>query len=154
MSGKDFVQFFTQWVERTGAPDLKLSNVELKQTNGGYTLTAQLQQVQSGQPYQLRIPIAVTLEDKDQAVQSSTLMTQKTQAISLNFDARPVRIDIDPQFDVFRRLDSREIPSALSQGFGAEKPLLLLPTKVDQVVLQAYRAFAANWQKLKRMLSK
>lgn len=147
VSGKDFVQFFTQWVERTGAPDLKLSNVELKQTNGGYTLTAQLQQVQSGQPYQLRIPIAVTLEDKDQAVQSSTLMTQKTQAISLNFDARPVRIDIDPQFDVFRRLDSREIPSALSQGFGAEKPLLLLPTKVDQVVLQAYRAFAANWQK-------
>jgi len=147
MSGKDFSQFFTQWVERTGAPDLKLSNVELKPTNGGYTLSAQLQQVQSGQPYQLRIPIAVTLEGKDQAVQSSILMTQKTQAISLNFDARPVRIDIDPQFDVFRRLDSREIPSALSQGFGAEKPLLVLPTKVDQVVLQAYLAFATNWQK-------
>ena len=138
VSGKDFAQFFAQWVERTGAPDLKLSNVELKPTNGGYTLSAQLQQVQSGQPYQLRIPIAVTLEGKDQAVQSSILMTQKTQSISLNFDARPVRIDIDPQFDVFRRLDSREIPSALSQGFGAEKPLLVLPTKVDQVVLQAY----------------
>ncbi len=147
VSGKDFAQFFAQWVERTGAPDLKLSNVELKPTNGGYTLTAQLQQVQLDQPYQLRIPIAVTLEGKDQAVQSSILMTQKTQSISLNFDARPVRIDIDPQFDVFRRLDSREIPSALSQGFGAEKPLLVLPTKVDQVVLQAYLAFATNWQK-------
>ena len=147
VADKELAQSFTQWVERSGAPDLKLSHVEAKRTNDGYTLTAQLEQVQPGQPYQLHIPIAVTLEGENQAIQSHIDMQQKVQAIQLHFHARPVRIDIDPQFDIFRRLDNREIPAALSQGFGAEKPLLILPTQASQPVLQAYRALAENWQK-------
>lgn len=147
VSGKVFAPFFAQWVDRTGAPDLKLSKVDVKQTNNEYTLTAQLEQVQAGEPYQLSIPIAVTLAGDDQAMQSTVLMQKKTQMISLNFPKRPVCIDIDPQFDVFRRLDSREIPSALSQGLGAQKPLLILPAQADPAVLQAYRSLATNWQK-------
>lgn len=147
VSGKEIAPFFAQWVERTGAPDLKLSKVEVKQASDEYTLTAQLEQMQPGEPYQLHIPIAVTLAGENQTIQSSVLMQQKTQRISLNFRERPVRIDIDPQFDVFRRLDSREIPSALSQGFGTQKPLLILPTRADSAILQAYRSLAANWQK-------
>tara|TARA_R110002073_G_scaffold30305_1_gene94697 strand:- start:298 stop:2160 length:1863 start_codon:yes stop_codon:yes gene_type:complete len=65
----------------------------------------------------------------------------------MTLPTRPIRIDIDSQFDVFRRLDSREIPAALSQGFGAERPLLVLPAKAETAVLQAYTALAENWQK-------
>ncbi|GKS70207.1 PDZ domain-containing protein [Nitrosomonas sp. PY1] len=147
IAGKELAQSFTQWIEYPGAPDLKLSHVRSKRTNDGYVLTAQLEQVQPGQPYQLRIPIAVTLEGENQAIQSQIDLQQKMQTIQLHFHARPVRIDIDPQFDIFRRLDNREIPAALSQGFGAEKPLLILPAQASQPILQAYRSLAENWQK-------
>ena len=146
-SGQDFSAQFEQWVHRTGAPDLLLREAETERTADGFKLTLTVEQTQSGDPYRLRVPASVTLEGEDMATQSHIIIDQRTQTIEMDFHARPVRIDLDPHFDVFRRLDSREIPSALSQGFGAEKPLLILPARADKQILEAYRALAANWQK-------
>ena len=74
-------------------------------------------------------------------------MQQRNHAIELTLAARPLHIDVDPQFDVFRRLDSREIPAALSQGFGAEQSLLILPAQGEADILQAYAQLAENWQR-------
>jgi len=65
----------------------------------------------------------------------------------MDFHASPVRIDLDPQFDVFRRLDSREIPSALSQGFWCRKTITDSAARADKQILDAYRALAANCRK-------
>ncbi len=144
---QDFSAQFEQWVHRTGAPDLLLGDVKTERTADGFKLTLTIEQTQSGDLYQLRVPITITLEGEDMATQSHITVDQRTQTIELDFHTRPVRIDLDPHFDVFRRLDSREIPSALSQGFGAEKPLLILPARADKQILEAYRALAENWQK-------
>ncbi|MDV6346948.1 M20/M25/M40 family metallo-hydrolase [Nitrosomonas sp. Is35] len=146
-TGKDLTQRFEQWVHRTGAPDLVLRSAETERAADGFKLTLTVEQTQPGEPYHLKVPVAVTLEGEDMATQSHITIDQRAQTIALDFHARPVRVDLDPHFDVFRRLDSREIPSALSQGFGAEKPLLVLPARADKSVLEAYRALAANWQK-------
>ncbi len=147
LTGKDFSSFFKQWVYHSGAPNLLLQDTQAEPTAEGFKLKAMIKQTQQGIPYQLTVPIAVHLEGEAQAYQTKIHIDQSTNEIEMNFKARPVRIDIDPQFDVFRRLDSREIPSALSQGFGAEKPLLVLPSTADKEVLQAYQSLAANWQK-------
>ncbi len=147
IAGKDFSQHFTQWIHRSGAPNLHLKQAHAERTAQGFKLKLLVEQTQPGEPYQLTIPVSITLEGEELAHQSQIVINQKTNAIEMNFSARPLRIDIDPQFDVFRRLDSREIPSALSQGFGAEKPLLVLPASADPDLLQAYRSLAANWQK-------
>ena len=146
-TGKDLTQRFEQWVERTGAPDLVLRNAETEPHDQGYKLTLTVEQTQPGEPYRLHVPVAITLEDEDMATETHIVVEQAKQTIELTFAKRPVRIDLDPHFDVFRRLDSREIPSALSQGFGAEKPLLILPARESQAILEAYRSLAANWQK-------
>ena len=146
-TGQDFSAQFEQWVHRAGAPDLLLREAETERTAQGFKLKMTVEQTQSGDPYRLHIPVSVTLEGEDMATQSHITIDQQTQTIEMDFHARPVRIDLDPHFDVFRRLDSREIPSALSQGFGAEKPLLILPARADKQILDAYRALAANWQK-------
>ena len=146
-TGQDFSAQFEQWVHRAGAPDLLLRNAETERTAQGFKLKMTVEQTQPGELYRLRIPVSITLEGEDMATQSHITMDQRTQTIEMDFHARPVRIDLDPHFDVFRRLDSREIPSALSQGFGAEKPLLILPARADKLILEAYRALAANWQK-------
>lgn len=147
VTGKDFSRRFEQWIHRSGAPNLRLRQAEAEPAAQGFKLKAIIEQTQAGKPYHLTVPVAVTLEGEEQAYSSQIAINQKTHVIEMDFHARPVRIDIDPQFDVFRRLDSREIPSALSQGFGAEEPLLVLPANADKAVLQAYRALAANWQK-------
>jgi hypothetical protein len=56
--------------------------------------------------------------------------------------ARPLRLDVDPEFDLFRRLDRYEIPPALTQTFGAKKMLILLPSAAGDDLLPAYRKFA------------
>ncbi len=147
VTGKDLSQQFEQWVHRAGAPDLVLRNAETEPHGEGYKLTLTVEQTQAGEPYRLQIPLAITVHGEDMAVESRIGLEQKIQTFELEFANRPVRIDLDPHFDVFRRLDSREIPSALSQGFGAEKPLLILPAREQKAVLEAYRALAANWQK-------
>ncbi|MBS0586597.1 MAG: M20/M25/M40 family metallo-hydrolase [Proteobacteria bacterium] len=145
--GQDLTQRFEQWVHRTGAPDLVLRSAETERTTEGFKLTLTVEQTQPGEPYRLHVPVAVTLEGEDMAVESHIVVEQAKQTFEMTFANRPVRIDLDPHFDVFRRLDSSEIPSALSQGFGAEKPLLVLPAREQKAVLEAYRALAANWQK-------
>lgn len=147
LTGKDFSPFFKQWIYHSGAPNLLLQDAQAERTTQGFKLKAVIKQTQQGMPYQLTVPVAVHLEGEAQAYQTKIHIDQPTHLIELDFPARPVRIDIDPQFDVFRRLDSREIPSALSQGFGAEKPLLVLPANADKEVLQAYQSLATNWQK-------
>jgi hypothetical protein len=49
---------------------------------------------------------------------------------------------VDPEFDLFRRLDRYEIPPALTQTFGAKKMLILLPSAAGDDLLPAYRKFA------------
>lgn len=147
VTGQDLTQRFEQWVQRTGAPDLVLRSAETEPHGDGYKITLTIEQTQAGEPYRLQVPVAVTLAGEDMAVESHIVLEQKKQTFELEFANRPVRIDLDPRFDVFRRLDSREIPAALSQGFGAEKPLLILPAHENKSILDAYRALAANWQK-------
>jgi len=146
-TGQDFSAQFEQWIHRAGAPDLLLRVAETERTAQGFKLNMTVEQTQPGDLYRLRVPVSVTLEGEDMATQSHITVDQRTQTIEMDFHARPVRIDLDPHFDVFRRLDSREIPSALSQGFGAEEPLLILPARADKKILEAYRALATNWQK-------
>ncbi|WP_240141435.1 M1 family aminopeptidase [Nitrosomonas sp. HPC101] len=146
-TGRDFSLFFQQWVYQTGAPDLLLESAQAEPQDQGYRLRIVIRQTQPGTPYQLSVPIAVHLEGEAAARQKQIRIGQADNIIEMDFPARPVRIDIDPQFDVFRRLDSREIPSALSQGLGAENPLLILPADASRENLQAYQALAANWQK-------
>ena len=145
-TGQDFSPLFRQWIYRSGAPDLVLQQAEAEPTAQGFKLTAAIKQAQQGQPYNLTVPIAVYLEDQAQAVQSRITLNQRTHHFEMNFKKRPIRIDIDPEFDVFRRLDSREIPAALSQGFGDEKPLLILPEQAAETVSKAYGALAENWR--------
>ncbi|MBA2482876.1 MAG: M20/M25/M40 family metallo-hydrolase, partial [Nitrosomonas sp.] len=145
-TGQDYSQLFQQWIYQSGAPDLALIQAIAEPAESGFKLELVIKQSQQGQPYHLTVPIAVYLEEQAQAVQSRIKIDQEINHNELNFKARPVRVDIDPEFDMFRRLDSREIPAALSQGFGAEKPLLVLPAQAKAAVLQAYGTLAESWR--------
>ncbi|MEX1311797.1 MAG: M20/M25/M40 family metallo-hydrolase, partial [Candidatus Sulfomarinibacteraceae bacterium] len=61
--------------------------------------------------------------------------------------SRPVRLDVDPEFDIMRRLDVLEVPPALTTLFGADSTTFVLPSAADPGERDAWRALAADWAK-------
>ena len=141
-SGQDLKQEFDQWVTRVGAPRLKIDPPKVSSMDKKYILTARLEQTQSGDAYHLRVPVAVTLAGRKQAYQTMVEMKDRKSDFTLTIPSRPLRLDVDPEFDIFRRLARRETPPSVSQAYGARKMLIILPTTVDGELLSAYRAFA------------
>lgn len=137
--------FFQQWLSRTGAPTLQVSAARAAPTADGYMLTATLAQVQPEAPFQLRVPLAVQLDGQDTAWETTVEFTQAQQTIRLKLPARPWRLAVDPQFDLFRRLDPGELPATLSEALGAPRLLMVLPAAAPAALRDAYQQLAQGW---------
>jgi Peptidase family M1 domain len=145
VTGKDMSEVFQQWVTRPGAPELRISATTVQADGQDYRLSAVLDQVQPGPAYRLHVPLAVSLQGQEQAWQTNVLMAEKRLEFTLRLPAKPWRVDVDPEFDLFRRLHREEIPPALTQLFGADKVLLLLPAAAANEIKQGYRQLAQAW---------
>jgi hypothetical protein len=141
-SGKELGWFFDQWVSRTGAPEIRLHQVRAAGADGR-DLVLTLEQTQAGDSYRIRVPVAVTVEGLPEAVVAVVAMAGRTVETTLpRLPGRPLRVDVDPGFDVFRRLDRSEMPPAMSQAFGADQALVLIPANAPPALAAAYRVLA------------
>ena len=143
VTGKNLKQFFDQWVTRKGAPELALSNVLVQKENENYQLNFTLKQIQSEDVFILDVPVAVSFEKKIEV--KKVEMTQKEQTYQLTFSENPLLVQVDPQFNLFRKLNYNEIPPSLSKIFGSEEVLILLPSKADPVKQEYYKKLADIW---------
>ena len=144
-SGKSLDATFTSFVTQAGAPQLRLSGVSSVQDGDEWKISGIIQQAQADALYTLVVPVALTLEGKEAAVQTTIRSTGKETPFVLTAGAKPLRIDIDPEFDIFRLLDSEETPPALSGAFGASVCTVILPAGASPEMLSAYRAMAETW---------
>lgn len=142
----DLKPFFTQWVQQAGAPQIRLVSAQAHRAAAAYELDIKIEQTQPGPAYALDLPIAITLAGQTNAYSAVIPMKDKQAELRLKFNAQPLRVDVDPEFDVFRRLDRAEIPAALSQIFGAEKLLIVLPRNAPEDLRAQYSAVAQIWQ--------
>jgi len=136
---------FDQWVKKAGAPELSLSGVKVEKVTNGYVLRFRLSQIQAGGVYQIKVPVAVYFDGSTKL--EILQMTKKDETYDFVYARRPIRVTADPEFDIFRRLHSDEIPPALSKIFGAEKVLIILPSKAPQERLKGYQELADIWSK-------
>jgi len=144
VTGQDLNSFFDQWLNRTGAPTLKLSDVEVFAKKGQFELSFTLSQVQKDEPFNINIPVAIYLENVDSVTIKNLTLSQREEKFTFSFDKRPTRIDVDPQFNVFRRLDKGEVPPTFSQIFGDTDAVIILPKKSN--FLKEYTDMAEHWQ--------
>jgi Peptidase family M1 domain len=144
---EDLKPFFAQWVQRTGAPQLRLVSARALRAKTGYELSIDIEQTQPGSAYELALPLAVTMAGQDTAYSTVIGMKDKRAELHIPLIAQPLRVDVDPEFDLFRRLDRAEIPPALSQVFGAEKLLIVLPRKAPENMRAQFQLIAHAWQR-------
>jgi hypothetical protein len=145
VGGQPLTAFFDQWVQREGAPRLRVSGAQVRSEGQGYALTARIEQVQEGAAYALGVPVAIRLEGREDAWQTVVEFEDKQKTLELKLPARPLQLVVDPEFDVFRRLDRNEIPPAISQAMGAPQVTIVLPSTAPEPLRAAYAALAADW---------
>src|SRR5699024_4997303 len=119
---EDLGRFFQQWVEWVGAPQLALEAVRVDAAaGGGYRLRGVLSQTQSGAPYGLRVSLAVQAAGRDQALETVVELSGRQAPFDIPLATRPLRLAVDPRYDLFRRLSAAELPASLGRLFGAEQ---------------------------------
>jgi hypothetical protein len=139
--------FFAQWITRPGAPELRLRSAGVEESGSGFRLRAVLEQTQDAPPYTLRVPVAVQVEGREQAILREVVMDGRERRLELDLPARPLRLAVDPAFDLFRRLHREEIPPAISQALGGEAVLMVLPSAAPEPVREAYVELVQSWQR-------
>ncbi|MFQ5655688.1 MAG: M20/M25/M40 family metallo-hydrolase, partial [Planctomycetota bacterium] len=130
------------WVDRTGAPRLEL-RVAPGSGGGEDDLRVEILQVQEGEPYELTVPVAILYEGAEKAEivearfegpewrpgDDSSRPVVASARLAIEPGRRPLSIQVDPAFDLFRRLDREEIPPSIGDIFGAERVAVVLPRK-------------------------
>ena len=142
VSGKDLKSEFEQWIVRPGAPEIRVSETKSRSEGNGYLLTAVLEQIQEGKGYRLAVPIVITMEGQEMAYETVVNMENKHLDLKIPLGSRPLRIDVDPRFDLFRRLKRDEVPPAISQALGAKRMVVILPSSANGHMVRAYRRLA------------
>jgi hypothetical protein len=117
-SKRDLGNFFRQWVERTGAPRLHLS--EAVWSDGSLSLIIE----QSGAPYALNVPLRLIHADRQEIRWVD--VDGPRRHIVLPAADRVTAIELDPDYRLWRRIDPGYFPPILREVFVAPRAGLLL----------------------------
>jgi uncharacterized iron-regulated protein len=117
-SGRKLEAFFSQWLERPGAPAPRIASARLA---GGNLL---LEIHQRDPAYELRIPVELAYPDRTETRLVEIRGEKETAALKVDGEPRSVRLD--PQARVYRLLERDELPPILRQWFTSPAPTVAI----------------------------
>lgn len=116
-SGRDLRSFFAQWVERAGAPHVQVVAVTATPADGAsrapdaFNVKVHLKQVNV--PFRIPVELRVTLANgRTHDVRVS--IDGHEQEVSFPVPSRPERVELDPDFHLFRTIDRAQLPPMLN----------------------------------------
>ncbi|MES9854109.1 MAG: M1 family aminopeptidase [Candidatus Thiodiazotropha sp. L084R] len=137
--------FFQPWLTRTGAPKLSLQEVKTEKTPKGYRIEGKLAQIQKSAPFPIEVPLLIQQQNAEPKLVRLPV-NQRNKSFSVELSGKPIQLDVDPWFDLFRHLYPEETPPTLSNLFGSENLLILVPADATKAMQQAYRGLANRWR--------
>lgn len=138
-SGRNLQWFFRQWVFQSGAPQLKLSHAAVRPVarhNARFVVDGDL--VQQGMPYRVQVPLVLLLENGDMHRIVVPVVHDRTR-FSFDAAARPVRLLLDPEFEVFRRVERAHLPPTLNGWVTDVRRAVVEPHDRTGEAWEAYR---------------
>ncbi|HSN39236.1 MAG TPA: M1 family aminopeptidase, partial [Burkholderiales bacterium] len=125
--------FFEQWVERAGGPALAVEQARA-QTVGGKTKLA-LMLTQAAPAYALRVPLEIVTGKRSEMYQVD--LERERQAVTLELDAMPDGVRLDPGLHLWRVLDREQLPPILRRWIIARAPRLAIVSNTADVAIAA-----------------
>lgn len=114
----DLKDFFKQWLTRKDAPDLKAENISLNEVDGRLHLKFTIAQTNKV-PYKIEVPVVIV---NDFGRRRETVkITDKSQKVELTLKQYPLKLVIDPDYDLMRTLGVDETPPVWALLAGADK---------------------------------
>jgi len=114
-SRRDLRWFFAQWVEQDGAPVLSLPEAVARPVTGEPAETFQLEAtiVQSNKLFRLPLQLLIHMEG-DREHRLTLPLRSLRETISVTLPARPIAIDLDPEFMTVRRIPRQALSPVLN----------------------------------------
>ncbi|MGD1983381.1 MAG: M1 family aminopeptidase [Chromatiaceae bacterium] len=131
-------------LDRKGAPRLELGETRVTSDDAGYRLTFELRQ--AAPAFDLRVPIGIVVDGQAEAELRHVRLDALKQEFTITTAARPLRLDVDPGYDLLRYLDVSEQPPALNRLFGGTA-WLVLPRHAKPADATAWEQLAMQWRK-------
>jgi hypothetical protein len=133
-SGKRLDWFFSQWLDRSGGPQLKLENPKVQTTPDGYLVSGEV--VQEGDVYQLFLPIEV-----DDGLLKRRLfleVSKRKSPFSIGLPSIPLKLTLDPDDHLFRRLYPEEIIPGLNALLEDREKVFIISDQGDEESRKIY----------------
>jgi hypothetical protein len=134
----DLQRFFDEWVNMPGAADLALEEV----VANGNRVQGVIRQRQP-KAFDLEVPIVVFTAQT--AVRERVRSADVTTPFAIDAAASPRAVALDPEFDLFRRLDHRETAPSVGELFGESALFAVLPAAESAAHREAYRSIISAW---------
>lgn len=126
-SGRDLTTFFSQWLERTGAPTLKLDKAQMVLRSLDWQV--RLEATQEGNAYDLSIPVMVETDSGRDSARVHMDGAQLSAGVPVS--AKPHAVELDPDYRLFRHLLPGESPVSLRDVTLAQAPALVIAAEGD-----------------------
>lgn len=124
-SGKSLKRFFDEWVDSIGGPSITIEKAVVSRAGVGYNVAIMLGQ--KAPAYALTLPVLVTTEE-GAIWREVSIDTERTE-VNIEVRGRPLSIEIDPEYQVFRLLSDRELPPSFASIFGDKNGIIAIPDK-------------------------
>ncbi len=138
-SGLDLATFFDQQLKRTDAPDFNLTQLSTTNDQDSSFIHFTVEQTSSS-PYSLQLPIRVTGMAGEETFSRS--ISEKTTDITLPISGPPLSISLDPEYDLFRTLQTDEKAGVWSGFLGAANKLIIKGSAAETAKLAPFLQWA------------
>ncbi|UCH47725.1 MAG: M1 family peptidase [Betaproteobacteria bacterium] len=116
-SGLPLVDFFNQWLDRTGAPILQVTQARMADGSKN-EVELVLSQTQDSEPFDLSVPLRLLSDEGP--IDARVQMSEATQKVRIPTTAIATAALVDPGFEVWRKLSPEEAPPILRDVIAAE----------------------------------
>ena len=121
-SGLPLARFFAQWVGLEGAPAFRLKNISVSQAADGYAVNGWIEQTQ--RPFDVLMDM--TLYTEAEVIRQSIPASGARTPFRYVVNDPPGKLILDPDANIFRLLETAEIPPTINSIKASENLLVVL----------------------------
>ncbi len=132
---RSLADFFDQWVFRKGAPQFQLETVRSRQTGDTWTVNGHI--IQQNPEFSFDLKLA--LQTHDQTISQTIRVSDTETRFQFVSPSMPLKLQADPDTDIFRQLLPDEIPPAINSLKSSKSVLVLLADNLEPDIKSATR---------------
>jgi hypothetical protein len=127
-SGLTLETFFEQWVNRKGAPKIRLEEISSTRHSDVWTIAGQVSQ---DRPF-FKSEFDLMLEAGQEPVVHSVPLSEESAPFEFRVASSPRQLTLDPEYHMLRRLDPAEIPPTVNSLKSSASTLIVLCSAGDE----------------------